>query len=210
MNYYFQTSKICYFLLFVFVWIFNSCQKSGDTTKVLEQEITESVYASGIIKAVEQYEVFAASTGIIKEILVEEGDAVSKGSPLFIIDNEVSTFSAENARIAMELSKDQSDPSSNTLRDLEGRLKLAHEKMINDSVLYVRQMTLWEQNVGSKLDLERRELAFKASSTEYNSILLQNQQLKSELEKNTNSHGIHFRFQKNRNPISLSKAILTG
>jgi len=196
MNYYFQTSKICYFLLFVFVWIFNSCQKSGDTTKVLEQEITESVYASGIIKAVEQYEVFAASTGIIKEILVEEGDAVSKGSPLFIIDNEVSTFSAENARIAMELSKDQSDPSSNTLRDLEGRLKLAHEKMINDSVLYVRQMTLWEQNVGSKLDLERRELAFKASSTEYNSILLQNQQLKSELEK---------KYQQSRNTFQISK-----
>ena len=197
MNNHFRTLKrYNYFLLFVLGGIFVSCQKSGDKTKVLEQEITESVYASGIVKSVAQYEVFSASNGIIKEILVAEGDSVKKGSPLFIIDNEVSAFSTENARIAMELSKEQSGPSSNTLLELEGRLKLAHEKLVNDSIMFDRQKVLWEQNVGSKLDYERRDLAYKTSSTEYESVFLQYQQLKSELEK---------KYQQSQNTFQISK-----
>ncbi len=159
------------------------CASKETTYTVKEKPVSESVYASGVIKAAQQYEVYAGVNGIIKKILVEEGDTVSAGTPLIIIDNTVSEFAADNARIAMEMSKDQTGPASNTLLDLEARLKLARERMLNDSILLKRQQNLWDQQVGAKLDLEKRELAFKSSNTDYYSVLLQYNQLKSDLEK---------------------------
>jgi len=189
---------------------FSGCKKSADTTKVIEQSISESVYASGIVKAAGQYEVFAAGNGIIKSILVKEGDSVAKDSPLFIIDNAISAYNSENARIAMELSKEQTGPSSNTLLELEGRLKLAREKMLNDSVLLVRQNNLWAQKVGSKQDQERRELAYKSSTTEYHSVLLQYNQMKSELEKKYRQSVNTFEISKKQQSDFIIKSNLNG
>lgn len=187
-----------------------SCKSGGDKTKVIEQSITESVYASGIIKSGNQYDVFASSNGIIKEILISEGDTVAPGTPMFIIDNTVSAFNAENARIAMELSKEQTGPASNTLRELEGRLKLAYERMLNDSVLLIRQQNLWNQDVGSKLDLERRELAYKSSRTDYNSVLLQYNQIKSELEKKYRQAENNFQISKKQESDFTIKSNING
>ena len=46
------------------------------------EKITESVYASGIIKSKNQYQVYAAVSGLIQQILVSEGDVVKKGDML--------------------------------------------------------------------------------------------------------------------------------
>ncbi len=160
-----------------------SCSSNGSKTTPVVQDITESVYASGIVKASNQYEVYATTNGILKEVLVKEGDTIDQETPLFIIDNEVLAMSSDNARLNMELSRDKTSSSSNTLREFEIRLKLASDKMENDSILLSRQQNLWAQQVGSKLDLERRELTFKASKTEYESVLMQFNQAKLELLK---------------------------
>ncbi|MBL0339692.1 MAG: efflux RND transporter periplasmic adaptor subunit [Bacteroidetes bacterium] len=170
-------------LFFVALLFFSSCNKSNVTTTPVVQDITESIYASGVIKAVGQYEVFATSGGIIKEILVKEGDTINPETPLFVIDNMISAMSTENARLNMELSKDKTGPASNTLRELESRVQLAKAKMKNDSILLERQKNLWAQQVGSKVDLERRELSFQAAVTDFEGIQLQYNQAKLELLK---------------------------
>lgn len=164
--------------------LFISCGKSTETGTVEERPITESVYASGFIKAVGQYDVYPVTSGLLKSILVKEGEAVKKGTPLFLIDNSISTFNAENARIAMEQSLDKASSSSNVLGELELRLKLSEAKYLNDSILYSRQQQLWNEKVGSKVELERRELTLKASQTEYAALRNQYQQLKKDLDRN--------------------------
>ena len=110
------------------IFLFNSCSSSNKKTTTVIQDITESVYASGVIKAANQYEVFATTNGILKDVLVKEGDTIDIDTPLFIIDNKISAISSENARLTMELSKDKTGPASNTLRELEARLSLAKKK----------------------------------------------------------------------------------
>ncbi|HMT29661.1 MAG TPA: efflux RND transporter periplasmic adaptor subunit [Bacteroidia bacterium] len=171
------------FFLFAALMVFDSCSSHRNKTTVIVQDITESVYASGIVKAVSQYEVFATTNGVLKNILVKEGDTINEDTPLFIIDNKISSISSENARLAMELSKEKTSAGSNTLREFEVRRNLARDKMENDSILLSRQKNLWAQQVGSKLDLERRELAYKASLAEYRSIEMQFSQAKLELLK---------------------------
>lgn len=160
-----------------------SCTSTVSTITPVVQDITESVYASGVVKAGRQYDVFSPYGGILLRNLVKPGDTVQPGTPLFMVDNTVSSLNSDNARLTAELLREKSGARSNTLMELEQRLRLAGEKMRNDSLLLVRQRNLWSQQVGSQLELEKRELAFKASHTEYESIRLQFDQSKLELEK---------------------------
>ncbi|HEX5000902.1 MAG TPA: efflux RND transporter periplasmic adaptor subunit [Bacteroidia bacterium] len=166
----------------VWVVILFSCQSGPAPIKPTLRDITESVYASGVIKASGQYDVYSSTTGILHEVLITEGDTVKTGTPLFKIDNTVSEIAAHNAAIALEQSKRKSSQSSSLLLDMEARLRLAKDKLSNDSLLLVRQKTLWDSQVGSKQDLEKRELAFQSSTTEYESLKLQYKQLKNDLD----------------------------
>lgn len=58
-----------------------SCQLKGDKIRPVVDSISESVYASGIIKSEDQYQAFASVSGIIQEQFVTEGQYVTAGTP---------------------------------------------------------------------------------------------------------------------------------
>lgn len=66
------------------------------------ERITESAYASGIIKSKNQYQVFSTVGGLIQKILVREGDIVKKGDALFLVQNETTRLQAENAKLSAD------------------------------------------------------------------------------------------------------------
>lgn len=138
-----------------------SCAGNAEKTSPVVRNITESVYASGMIKTKNQYQVFPTVTGIIKTIMVTENDVVKSGAPLLLISNETSRILRENASLAATYS----DLGSNEekLADLKNNIAVAQIKFQNDSAIFKRQQNLWEQNIGSRLDLEIKELAFKNS-----------------------------------------------
>lgn len=53
--------------------------------------------------------------------------------------------------------------------------------MKNDSSLYFRQKNLWQQNIGTKVELEQRELAFQNSKASYYSSRVKYEDLKRQL-----------------------------
>ena len=160
--------------------LFIACTSKDDGIKVRISSITESVYASGIVKAEKQYNVFATVNGILKQSYVSEGDNVKKGDPLFLIENQTSKLNTENARLALELSAQNIRENSNRLRELELPVNLAREKLTNDSAMYARQLNLWKNNIGSKVDLEQRKLAFESSRSAYLSALSRFRQAKTQ------------------------------
>jgi len=56
------------------------------------ETISETVYASGFVKSVGQYQVFGKANGILEKIWVAKGDLVKKGQVLFSISNDVSAL----------------------------------------------------------------------------------------------------------------------
>ncbi|KUJ63043.1 hypothetical protein AR687_06535 [Flavobacteriaceae bacterium CRH] len=60
-------------LLVLLLFVFLSCKEATQTTIPTLGSITESVYASGVIKAENQYTVFATVSGVIQTI-----DVISK------------------------------------------------------------------------------------------------------------------------------------
>lgn len=143
------------------------------------QNITESVYASGKIRSKNQYEVFSAVNGIVKQVYVTDGSLVKKGDVLMTLVNEAPELQRENARLATIYQSMQTNRDK--LAEAEANIALAKTKLSNDSLLVQRQRMLWANNIGTRYELEQRELALSTSATAYQTALMRFQQLKKQL-----------------------------
>lgn len=147
--------------------------------------ITESVYASGNIKAIDQYNAFINGSGPIQEIFVEEGDLISIGTPILSVFSEKEKLNREIA----ELSKAHADLQANQskLRDLQLSIDFLRGKMQNDSLLYVRYKVLHDQNIGTDVEFEQKRLNWEDSKTAYKSSLIRYNDLKKDIQFNSSS-----------------------
>ena len=165
------------FLSLVFI---PACKKTTETISPVRENITESVYASGILKSKNQYQVFASVNGLLQKIYVQEGDTVKKGTPLFSILNETSKLYRENAQLNAALADSRANEIK--LNELKLNIDLAKSKMTNDSMLMVRQQSLWDQNLGSKVELEKSILNFENAKTTYTTAKLRYEDEKRRLD----------------------------
>lgn len=168
-----------YLILLSAIILLGSCKQKKVSIMPQTNNITESVYASGNVKSKNQYEVFSKSNGILKKILVKEGDHIKKGDILFELDNRNTKFSVENAKVAANTA--DFNVNAEKLKDAENTVKLASIKLYNDSLLNDRQKNLWSNNVGTKIELEQRELNYQNSKVTLESIKVKYDDLKRQL-----------------------------
>ncbi len=156
--------KVTALLIFVGLGIF-ACSKKEESITPTTGDITESIYASGTIKSVDQYEAFVSVSGIIEEIYVHEGQEVKIGTPLLRISNDTQKFNLENA----ELAANYNDVANNQgkLLEAEAIVQTAKAKLKLDSSLFARQKTLWAQQVGTRVEFEQKELNYQSSKANY-------------------------------------------
>ncbi len=184
------------FRLIIFLLIL--CSSCGDSPETIKPElgaISESVYASGIIKSKNQYQVFTVVTGIIEKIYVSEGDTVENGSPLMLINNEASRLGTENARLAAEYADENSNKQK--INELKLAIESARLKMQNDSVLLQRQNNLWNSGIGTRLELEQRQLSYDNSRSAFEASLFRFEDLKKQ---------IHFSAEQSKKNLSISRS----
>jgi len=186
-----------YLTVFLLAWLpFSACKHQPEKVLPRLERITESVYASGIIKSKNQYQVFSTVGGLIQKILVKEGDVVKKGDALFVVQNETSRLSAENAKLAADFA--DFNTTGDRLRELKGAIETARSKMLNDSLLLLRQRGLWAQQIGSKVELEQRELAYIGSANNYDAAVLRYKDLQKQLK---------FAAAQSQKLLSISKTV---
>ncbi len=166
-------------LLFIVLCCIVACKKQVETIKPTVGSISESVYASGIIKSKDQYQVFSSVSGLIQKILVKEGDVVQKGDALFVVENETSRLNAENAQLAADFA--ERNRSGDRLNELESAIETAKSKLLSDSLLLIRQRGLWAQQIGAQVELEQRELAYTSSLNNYRATISRYKDLQKQL-----------------------------
>jgi len=190
----FATAQRCT-ILFSLVFL-AGCKKQTEQTQPVIENITESVYAPGVIKSKNQYQVHAKVSGLLIRVLVTEGDLVKKGDPLFVLSNESSRLNTENARLAADFAA--LSMQNDRLNEMKVNVELAKQKMHSDSVLMSRQKELWAQQIGSKLDLELRELAFSSSKTAWQTARFRYSELQKQLK---------FASSQSQKNLSISKTL---
>lgn len=153
------------FLFIALVVVCFSCNRSPETIRPTTESITESVYASGTITTADQYQVFPAAAGVIQKVWVKEGDSVKKGTLLAILVNDVAGYNQQSA--TLKATFDSRETNQGKLTDAQRVADMAYQKMKVDSALYMRQQNLWAEQIGTRVELEQRELAWKNAQTDY-------------------------------------------
>lgn len=173
-----------------------SCGKKQEKIQPTVEAISESVYASGIVKSKSQYQVYSTVNGLVQEVNAEEGALVKKGDPILSILNTSSKLNAANARLASELAN--KNINGDRLKELNANLEFAKAKFKNDSLLFVRQKNLSAQQIGSVTELEQRELAYNNSLTNYEASKLRYADAKTQTT---------YSAQQAQNNLELSKSL---
>jgi len=207
----FYSAHFRLYFLFLTGLIFSSaCGKKKDQTKPKVADITESVYASARIKAENQYTIFPNLNGSIKTVYVEVGDTVSEGQILFRMDDITANLNAENAQLALNLSKENAQKGSDKIKELEINLAFAKEKIQLDTDLLQRQKSIWAQGVGSKAELDQRQLAFDNSKANLAAAKSKLDQVKFQLKNDLDRAKVNFAISKKQKVDFTIRSVRSG
>ena len=195
----------CLFFLII------SCNKNGENSiKPTLGTITESVYASGVVKAEGQYTIYPAVNGVLKDINVKVGQSLDQGQPLFVIDNEKALLSTENARLAYQLSQENNRYVLDKISEMEARVQAAKDRLALDKSVYERNKNIKQYNVISEVEYERVELAYKNSKSNYEASVKQLSQLKTQLLNEQNRNNINLKINQKSENDFIVKSEFSG
>lgn len=187
-----------------------SCSKSKESIVVSGSDITESVYASGKVKAIDQYNVYSTVNGILQNIPVKVGETVLAGQTILELDNITSELNAENARIALELSAENNKKGSDKLEEIELSVNVALERLKLDSILFFRQKNLFEQNASTRLEFDQKKLNYDNSLLNYKSAKSKLAQLKTQLQNELKRASINYDLNKKLQSDFSIKSSING
>jgi len=199
--------KLHHILFFSSLIVFSCSKKDSDEIKPTKGTITESVYASGVVKSENQYTVFSTVNGILQNINVTAGATISKGQSLFQIESDKAALNTENARLAYQLSQESNRYIQDKISEMEAKVQAAKDKLALDQSIYNRNKNIKQYNVISEVDYERVELAYKNSKSNYEAAVKQLSQLKAQLQNEQSRSNINLKInQKNQSDFTIKSA----
>lgn len=200
--------KLLKIFFFSAILIIISCsKKNSGEYKIKKGTVTESVYASGIIKSENQYIVYSTVNGVLQKINVTVGQTIVKGQPLFEIESEKANLNTENARLAYQLSQESNRYIQDKISEMETKLQIAKDKLALDQSVYYRNKNIRQHNVISEVEYERVELAYKNSKSNYEATLKQLSQLKAQLRNEQKRNSITLKIaEKSQSDFTIKSA----
>lgn len=93
------------------------------TDEVRYDSITSTVEGSGITKAKNSETLSVPVAGTVTEVLVSEGDKVTAGTPLFVVDSKAAREAVESARKNVETARKEVENYQKQLSDLQKKLE---------------------------------------------------------------------------------------
>lgn len=155
--------KLRYLIVLILGVALGNCSDAEERIRPELRQITASVYTSVTVQPDSLYQVYAAVGGILDAWLVEEGDSLMKGDGVVRIVNNQPELNTENARLNLELARENFSGSNAIIQTLKDEILAARLQVKNDSLNYHRQKALWAQQIGSQAEYESRELAYQLS-----------------------------------------------
>lgn len=192
------------------VLLLGACGKKQQEAKVERRDITEYVFATGILEPESQYNLTAQSDGYLVALEIEEGDRVQAGQLLAVIDNAQSTISAGSAQQLLQIARENAADNAPALMQVEANIAAAEARLSQDQLQADRMQRLWESKSVSKLEYENAQLAATNSRANLQSL----QQQRANLQRQADQQVVIQRSQSDVNRVlagnNAVKAILSG
>jgi HlyD family secretion protein len=187
------------FSIVALAYMLSSCGNKDDGVKPEVKSLIEAVYASGFVISKDEYELYAQAEGYLADKLVEEGDAVKKGEPLFVIESGQQPARYQIAKETYELAAKNYREDSPVLKELKAAKETAYSKMKFDSLNFARYTNLLKGNATSQGEFDRIKLLYENSRNEF---ILQN----SRYDRTKNQLYLDFQNAKNQLVIASDES----
>jgi HlyD family secretion protein len=175
--------KLQYLSIIALVLMLSSCGKKTQETKPILKNITETVFASGILEANNTYSLTAQNDGYITSLSFEEGSMVKKGQVLAVIDNKESLINNQSASDLLVIAQNNNTSNAPLLIQAQANIDITKQKMEQDALQEQRYKRLWENNSIAKIEYENSLLAYKTSTKNYETALENYRKLKTDAEQ---------------------------
>ena len=149
--------------LFLGISCLVSCGGKTGELKPCRKNITETVFASGVLVPENQYNLTAQSEGYLIQLNFMEGDTVKTGSILAVIDNKQNNYNAESADALLAIASKNTLPAAPALKQTEANIEIAKLRLQEDGLQADRYKKLYEAKSVSKLEYENARLAYDNS-----------------------------------------------
>ena len=179
--------------------ILSSCRNKEDGVKPEVKPLMEAVYASGFVVSKDEYEIYAQTEGSVADKLVEDGDPVKKGDPLYVLESGQQSARYRIAKETYDLAQKNYRDDSPVLHELKTMTESSFSKMQFDSLNFARYSNLIKSNATSQAEYDRIKLVFENSRNEYST-------LKSRYERTKNQLFLDLQNAKNQVVISSDEA----
>lgn len=144
-----------------------ACGKKASETKPIRKDVTETVFASGVLEADGTYSLTAQTEGYLTQVNFSEGQLVKEGTVLAVVDNRENRFNTESAMALYEISKQNFSVNAPALLQAKNSVMIARNNLRQDSTQYARYKKLYESQSVSLLELEKAQLSYQTSLGNY-------------------------------------------
>ena len=140
-----------------------ACGIKSNEARPVRKNITETVFASGVLVPDDQYDLTAQSDGYLVKLNFNEGDTVQTGTTLAVIENKQNDYSARSSNALLSIANKNVLPNAPALVQAKANLDLAKSKLKQDEVQAERYKKLYDDKSVSKLEYENATLALENS-----------------------------------------------
>lgn len=158
------------FILVLSVLLLAACGRPHEETTVQRKDITELIFASGVLEPDNRYNLTAQTDGYLIELVVREGDLVRKGQHLGLIDNSQNIINAASASDVYNIAKQNTLPEAPSLKQIEANIQAAKDKLRHDRLQVLHYKQLYESNSVSQLDYEGKQLTASSAEASLNAL----------------------------------------
>ena len=166
-------------VLLLLIILFVAFGRSGDKRTVVQtdvavaENIMELVNASGRIQPQTKVNIVAEVSAEIRQLYVHEGDRVTKGQPLLLLDTVQLKSDVAQSRFSLD--------------ELTSHTASAHAEQERDRLEAERQEKLFGQKLTSETAYTNAKLAYERSKAEYDAMEAQVRTGRARLEKATDN-----------------------
>jgi len=144
-----------------------ACQRREKPVHPVRKDITQAVYASGKAYPTHYYKVVASVPGYLGKLLVQVGDTVKVGQPLFKVQNEAGGFNLAASKNTLAQAGRNAAADSPLLKAARQEVDAAQVKLELDSLSYARYAGLQQAGAGTRQALDQVRTQFETSHAAY-------------------------------------------
>jgi multidrug resistance efflux pump len=176
-----KTNRRIFFTPIIFLSLL-SCGGEKEEIQPIRTNITETVFASGSIEAIDKYNLSAQTEGYLLELFVQDGDSVSAGQLLARIDNSSTEAQAASTQQQLAIAVQNVTANGPALKELESNISFAEKKVIQDKLIYERYSRLIASDAASTIQFENSKLNYENSVANLNALKERYKSVKQQAE----------------------------